>query len=84
MIEGVAQLHDGEHSIIPDRIEAGTFLVAAAATRGRCVLTEVDPSQMDATLMKLEEAGATIQCGERQITLDMHGRRPRAVDNRTP
>lgn len=83
VIEGVAQLHDGEHSIIPDRIEAGTFLVAAAATRGRCVLTEVDPSQMDATLMKLEEAGATIQCGERQITLDMHGRRPRAVDIRT-
>ena len=63
VIEGVAQLHDGEHSIIPDRIEAGTFLVAAAATRGRCVLTEVDPSQIDATLMKLEEAGATIQCG---------------------
>jgi UDP-N-acetylglucosamine 1-carboxyvinyltransferase len=83
VIEGVAQLHDGEHSIIPDRIEAGTFLVAAAATRGRCVLTEVDPSQMDATLMKLEEAGATIQCGERQFTLDMHGRRPRAVDIRT-
>lgn len=83
VIEGVAQLHDGEHSIIPDRIEAGTFLVAAAATRGRCVLTEVDPSQMDATLMKLEEAGAQIQCETRQITLDMQGRRPRAVDIRT-
>lgn len=83
LIEGVAELHDGEHAIIPDRIEAGTFLVAAAATRGRCVLTEVEPSHMDATLMKLEEAGASIACEPRRITLDMHGRRPRAVDIRT-
>lgn len=83
VIEGVSQLHDGEHSIIPDRIEAGTFLVAAAATRGRCVLTEVEPSHMDATLMKLEEAGASVSCEPRRITLEMHGRRPRAVDIRT-
>ncbi|HAN81427.1 MAG TPA: UDP-N-acetylglucosamine 1-carboxyvinyltransferase, partial [Gammaproteobacteria bacterium] len=55
-IKGVDALRSGSHRIIPDRIEAGTFLVAAAATAGSCTLTEVEPKHMDATLLKLEEA----------------------------
>ncbi|MGB0225677.1 MAG: UDP-N-acetylglucosamine 1-carboxyvinyltransferase [Litorivicinaceae bacterium] len=79
-IQGVEQLHGGTHRIIPDRIEAGTFLVAAAATGGSCTLTECEPKHMDATLLKLEEAGAQIDRTESTITLDMQGRRPTAVD----
>ncbi len=79
-IQGVPALHGGTHRIIPDRIEAGTFLVAAAATRGSCTLTDCIPAQLDATLMKLEEAGAEITRGEDFVSLDMHGQRPRAVN----
>lgn len=79
-IEGVPALHGGTHRIIPDRIEAGTFLVAAAATRGRCVLTDCEPEHMEATLVKLEEAGAEITRGDTTVSLDMHGKRPKAVD----
>lgn len=79
-IQGVSALHGGTHRIIPDRIEAGTFLVAAAATRGSCTLADCLPSHLDATLMKLEEAGAEITRGDNVVSLDMHGQRPRAVD----
>lgn len=79
-IQGVSALHGGTHRIIPDRIEAGTFLVAAAATRGSCTLADCLPSHLDATLMKLEEAGADITRGDHVVSLDMHGQRPRAVD----
>ena len=79
-IEGVGALQSGCHRIIPDRIEAGTFLVAAAATAGSCTLTEVEPKHMDATLLKLEEAGAQIERTETTISLDMQGRRAKAVD----
>ena len=79
-IQGVEKLDGGTHRIIPDRIEAGTFLVAAAATGGSCTLTECQPTHMDATLLKLEEAGARIDRTESTITLDMQGRRPTAVD----
>ena len=79
-IQGVSALHGGTHRIIPDRIEAGTFLVAAAATRGSCTLADCLPSHLDATLMKLEEAGAEITRGDHVVSLDMHGQRPRAVD----
>ena len=79
-IKGVDVLRSGCHRIIPDRIEAGTFLVAAAATAGSCTLTEVEPKHMDATLLKLEEAGARIERTETTISLDMRGRRAKAVD----
>ncbi len=79
-IQGVEQLHGGAHRIIPDRIEAGTFLVAAAATGGSCTLMDCKPKHMDATLLKLEEAGAQIERTDTTISLDMKGRRPNAVD----
>jgi len=79
-IKGVDALRSGSHRIIPDRIEAGTFLVAAAATAGSCTLTEVEPKHMDATLLKLEEAGARIERSKTTISLDMRGKRAKAVD----
>ena len=79
-IEGVKELHGGTHRIIPDRIEAGTFLVAAAATKGSCMLTNCQPNHMDATLLKLEEAGASIQRDNTSIALDMNGCRSKSVD----
>jgi UDP-N-acetylglucosamine 1-carboxyvinyltransferase len=79
-IHGVEALHGGTHRIIPDRIEAGTFLVATAATGGSCTLTDCEPKHMDATLLKLEEAGAQIERTESTISLDMKGQRAKAVD----
>ncbi len=80
IVEGVERLHGGEHSVVADRIEAGTFLVAAAMTGGRVALTHARPDTMDAVLDKLRDAGAELECDGDRITLDMHGRRPRAVD----
>ncbi len=82
-IEGVEQLHGCHHDVISDRIETGTFLIAAAITGGRVTLRDTDPSLLDATLQKLREAGADIEVGENWIRLDMHGRRPKAVSLRT-
>ncbi len=82
-IEGVNRLHGGTYSVCPDRIETGTYLCAAAATRGHVKLKDTDPTQLDAVLAKLEEAGADISTGEDWIELDMHGRRPKAVNIRT-
>jgi UDP-N-acetylglucosamine 1-carboxyvinyltransferase len=79
-IEGVAELHGTRHTIIPDRIETGTFLVAAAATGGRVRLNNTDPRFLDAVIEKLRRTGADVGCGERSIELDMHGRRPKAVN----
>ncbi|MEE9446631.1 MAG: UDP-N-acetylglucosamine 1-carboxyvinyltransferase [Arenicellales bacterium] len=78
-IEGVKKLHAAEHSVIPDRIEAGTFLVAAAAARGSVRVNHVNPGHLDSVLKKLEEAGASLTIGEDFIELDMQGRRPKAV-----
>ncbi|MEA2078321.1 MAG: UDP-N-acetylglucosamine 1-carboxyvinyltransferase [Pseudomonadota bacterium] len=78
-IEGVRQLHGGSHTIIPDRIETGTFMVAAAATGGKVRLRNTDPAYLDAMLEKLREAGAEIDTGEGCIALDMGGRRPQAI-----
>jgi UDP-N-acetylglucosamine 1-carboxyvinyltransferase len=80
VVEGVERLHGGTHAVVPDRIETGTFLVAAAMTGGRVTATHARPGTLDAVLAKLREAGATIDCGGDRITLDMHGRRPRAVN----
>ncbi|PJK11171.1 UDP-N-acetylglucosamine 1-carboxyvinyltransferase [Lysobacteraceae bacterium NML08-0793] len=82
-VQGVARLHAATHTVLADRIEAGTFLVAAAMTGGRVTLRHAHPESMDAVLAKLAEAGAEIHCENDSITLDMHGRRPRAVDINT-
>ena len=79
-IEGVRQLHGGSHTIIPDRIETGTFMVAAAATGGKVRLRNTDPAYLDAMLEKLRESGAEISTGEGCLTLDMRGRRPKAIN----
>lgn len=79
VIEGVEALHGAEHSVIPDRIEAGTFLVAAAATRGKILLKQVNPAHLDSVLRKLEEAGATITINDDRIELDMQDKKPKAV-----
>ncbi len=78
-VQGVESLAGGSYSVLPDRIETGTFLVAAAATGGRVRCTHTRPDTLDAVLQKLTEAGAEITTGEDWIELDMKGRRPRAV-----
>ncbi len=84
-IEGVDKLDKKEihYNIIPDRIETGTYLVAAAITRGRVKLKDTRPDTLDAVLEKLKEAGADITSGDDWIELDMHGKRPKAVTLRT-
>ena len=80
VVEGVERLHGGAHSVVPDRIEAGTFLVAAAMTGGRITARRTRPDTMKAVLAKLAEAGAELECEGDRITLDMQGRRPKAVN----
>ncbi len=82
-IEGVARLGGAHYNILPDRIETGTYLVAAAITGGRIKVRDTNPHLLEAVLLKLREAGAEIEVGENWIELDMKGRRPRAVDIRT-
>jgi UDP-N-acetylglucosamine 1-carboxyvinyltransferase len=82
-IEGVAELHGGSYTVMPDRVEAGTYLIAAAATRGSIRLVDVDPHTLGALLQKLEQAGAHIETGDNWVELDMHGKRPQAVDIET-
>lgn len=84
-IEGVERLgiKDLHYSVLPDRIEAGTYLVAAAITCGKIKLKKIQPILLDAVLAKLEEAGAEITTGGDWIKLDMHGKRPKAVSIRT-
>ena len=82
-IEGVQQLRGARYNVLPDRIESGTFLVAAALTGGRVKLKDTLPGTMDAVLEKLREAGAEVRVGENWVVLDMHGRRPAAVDIKT-
>ncbi len=82
-INGVKSLKGCHYQVMPDRVETGTFLVAAAATRGRVKLKDTRADLLDAVLLKLEEAGAHISTGEDWIELDMKGNRPRAVSLRT-
>jgi len=82
-IEGVESLHGTHHKILPDRIETGTFLVAAAISRGRVKVKNTNPKILDAVLGKLTEAGAEIRTGEDWIEVDMKGRRPKAVNIKT-
>ncbi|RYU63040.1 UDP-N-acetylglucosamine 1-carboxyvinyltransferase [Methylolobus aquaticus] len=84
-IEGVESLSGAglHYSILPDRIETGTYLVAAAMTAGKVKLKNTRPDLLDAVLVKLRQAGAEITCGENWIELDMKGQRPQAVSLRT-
>lgn len=82
-IEGVERMHGGHHDVLPDRIETGTYLVAAAMTGGRIRCRNTDPSILDAVLVKLREAGAEVSTGDDWIELDMKGRRPKAVNIKT-
>lgn len=82
-IQGVEKLYGARHRVLPDRIETGTYLVAAAMTGGRVKVTNTDASLLDAVLLKLLEAGATISRGDDWIELDMQGRKPRAIDIHT-
>lgn len=82
-IEGVEKLSGGEYKVVADRIETGTYLVAGAITRGRVKVKHTRHENLTAVLEKLEEAGADIQITEDSITLDMHGRRPKAVNIQT-
>lgn len=83
IIDGVERLGGTQYTILPDRIETGTYLVAAAITGGRIKVRDTDPHLLEAVLLKLREAGAEITVGDNWIELDMKGRRPRAVDIRT-
>jgi UDP-N-acetylglucosamine 1-carboxyvinyltransferase len=82
-IQGVRGLRGIAYDVMPDRIESGTYLVAAAITGGRVRITRTRPEHLDAVLQKLAEAGASIAVGPDWIELDMRGRRPRAVDIKT-
>lgn len=82
-IEGVERLNGIRYNVVPDRIETGTYLVAAAITGGRIKVKDTQPETLDAVLGKLREAGAEIEVGEDWISLDMQGRRPSAVDVHT-
>ncbi|WP_288370806.1 UDP-N-acetylglucosamine 1-carboxyvinyltransferase [uncultured Marinobacter sp.] len=82
-INGVERLHGCHYNVLPDRIETGTYLVAAAATGGRVKLKDTREDLLEAVLLKLEEAGAEITTGPDWIELNMHGKRPKAVNIRT-
>ena len=83
VIEGVERLHGGSYEVLPDRIEAGTYLVAGAVTRGRVRVRNTRPDHLDAVLAKLREAGGQVTTGDDWVEIDMRGRRPRSVDLRT-
>ena len=82
-IHGVEKMTGGKYSIMPDRIETGTFLAAAAATGGRIKVTKADPASLEAVLLKLKETGAEITQGDDWIQLDMKGERPKAINLKT-
>jgi len=83
IIEGVDHLVGIDYSICPDRIEAGTYLVAAAITGGKIIVNNIEPDSMRAVIGKLIETGADIQTNQNSIKLDMKGKRPQPVDIRT-
>ncbi|MDG0971601.1 MAG: UDP-N-acetylglucosamine 1-carboxyvinyltransferase [Porticoccaceae bacterium] len=82
-INGVERMNGGYFKVMPDRIETGTYLAAAAATGGKVKVTQTDPSALGAVLLKLEETGATITQGRDWIELDMQGQRPKAINLKT-
>jgi len=82
-IEGVESLHGTEHEILPDRIETGTYLVAAAMTGGKMRLRNTQSILLESVIAKLTEAGAKIEIEENAISIDMKGKKPKAVDVHT-
>jgi UDP-N-acetylglucosamine 1-carboxyvinyltransferase len=82
-IEGVEKLNGTRYRVLPDRIETGTFLVAAAITGGSITVKDTEPKLLDAVIDKLRESGARVEVGDDWITLDMEGKRPKAVSVRT-
>ena len=83
IVTGVRDLKGCSYSVMPDRIETGTYLIAAAATRGHIKVKDTSPEILEAVLHKLEQIGAEIKIGDNWIELDMHGERPKAVSLRT-
>ncbi len=83
VINGVEELHGCSFAVMPDRIETGTYLIAAAATRGHIKVKDTEPRALESVLSKLEQAGASLRVGEDWVELDMRGRRPKAVSLRT-
>jgi UDP-N-acetylglucosamine 1-carboxyvinyltransferase len=79
-IQGVEKLHGGRYTIMSDRIEAGTYLIAAAMLGGRLKVKNCKSDDVGIVLNKLIEAGASIECTENDITIDMQNKRPKAVD----
>ncbi|WP_455208060.1 UDP-N-acetylglucosamine 1-carboxyvinyltransferase [Kaarinaea lacus] len=82
-IEGVDNLKGVEYTVLPDRIETGSYLVAGAISGGKVKLKDTRPDMLDAVVIKLQEAGALIETGDDWISLDMQGNRPQAVDIHT-
>ena len=82
-IKGVERMNGGYFKVMPDRIETGTYLAAAAATGGKVRTTKTDPSALGAVLLKLAETGAVITQGDDWIELDMQGKRPKAINLKT-
>jgi UDP-N-acetylglucosamine 1-carboxyvinyltransferase len=83
VIEGVRSLRGVQYEVLPDRIEAGTYLVAGAITSGHVRIKNARPDHLESVLVKLREAGAQVASGGNWVEVDMRGRRPRAVDVRT-
>ena len=83
VVQGVSALRGASHRVMPDRIEVGTYLVAAAATRGHITIDGVNPDLLGIVLDKLQQTGADLSCESHSIALDMKGRRPLAVDIET-
>ncbi len=83
VVQGVERLGGTQHSVLPDRIETGTYLVAAAVTGGHVRALSTAPDTLEAVLIKLQEAGASIETGDDWIDIDMHGKRPKSIDIRT-
>ena len=83
VIQGVSRLGATDYSVLPDRIETGTYLVAAAMTGGHIRILRTAPEYLEAVLIKLQEAGAQIETGDDWIDIDMQGRRPKSIDIRT-
>jgi UDP-N-acetylglucosamine 1-carboxyvinyltransferase len=83
VIEGVKALHGVPYEVLPDRIEAGTYLVAGAITGGHVRVKNANPTHLESVIVKLRECGAEVSSGANWVEVDMRGRRPRSVDVRT-
>jgi len=82
-VRGVKRLGSADYTVLPDRIEAGTYLVGAVMTGGRVTLQGAAPDTLDAVLAKLREAGADVRTDSDRVEIDMRGQKPAAVDIRT-